>query len=69
MPIGAVVEYLDDVDVSGKFDRWSQYLLSDEQDETRGWCVDSKRFEGESGHGFAIFLPLTLANGVSESKE
>jgi hypothetical protein len=40
------VEYLDDTPLRGEPDNWSDYLWNDVFDETRGWCIDKKRYLG-----------------------
>ena len=58
MPIGSIIEFLDDTRLSGERDTWSDYLLGNQYnrnhrsskggngglDESRGWCIDKKRY-------------------------
>lgn len=48
IPSGSIVEFLDDTPLSGAEDVWGPFLLTPpertELDETRGWCIDRKRY-------------------------
>lgn len=46
LPTGSIIEYLDDTKLAGKEDIWTQFLGGEDNDETRGWCVDKKRYLG-----------------------
>lgn len=58
LPIGSIIEYLDDTKIAGKADIWTQFLGSEDVDESRGWCVDKKRYLGKLGGPSSLLLRL-----------